>query len=194
MKRAIAILLLAAFMPSALTAKPNPQRMEAIWRAAYLRLEKQSDYWFDAGDFPRIINSLRLMAHVYPDDYETATNLGWLLESTEAWDEALAVYIRFKKDNPGNPDAVYPEANFYFMKKVYAKVPPIIEPSLKGKPHPNSFRILAHSYERLGLLADSKRIWLRYIELAPTDEAAKRNLERVENKLKGQAPPPPPKR
>jgi tetratricopeptide (TPR) repeat protein len=195
MKRAIA---LAALMGLTVCASPNPprqERMDAIWRAAYARMEKQNDYWFDEGDFPRIIHSLRLMNSVFPEDYEAATNLGWLLESTDQNDEALVVYIRFAKENPDNPDAAYPEANFYFMKRAYAKVPPIVEPSIKGRPpHPNSFRILAHAYEKLGMFKDSLRVWNALLALTPNDQAAKLNQRRVENKLKGEPPAPPPPR
>lgn len=193
MNRAITVGIVMA-LTACVWAAPNQQRMDAIWRGVHDRLIKQNDYWFEAGDFPRTINTLRLAIQVFPDDYEAATNLGWLLESTEQNDEALAVYIRFGKENPNDPDSAYPEANFYFMKKAYAKVPSLLEPTLKGKPHPNSFRILAHSYERLGLLKDSQRVWQALIALTPDDDAAKNNLRRVENKLKGQAPPPPAKR
>lgn len=195
MKAALIAALMAAGTMAGSTHPPQKSRMDAIWNSAYNRMVKQHDYWFDAGDFPRIINSLRLMNGVYPEDYETATNLGWLLESTEENDEALVVYMRYSKENPENPDAPYPEGNFYFMKKAYAKVPPIIEPSIKGKaPHPNSFRILAHSYEKLGLFKDSQRVWQALLALTPNDQAARLNLQRVENKLKGEAPPPPPSR
>lgn len=184
----------AVLAGSAPAAKDDTPRVNAIWQHALGRLNLQNDYWFDAGDFPRTIQTLRMMNSVYPDDYEVATNLGWLLESTDQFDEALVVYIRFGKENADRPDAAYPEANFYFMQKAYAKVPPLIEPTLERKPHPNSFRILAHAYERLGMLQDSARVWKSYSAMAPWDEAAKNNLRRVENKMKGQAPPPAAKR
>ena len=190
MKWGISLLVAAAAATSALAAKPNPQRIQAIWEHAQARLELQNDYWFDAGDFPRTIQSLRLMNSIFTDDYDIATNLGWLLESTEQNDAALVVYIRYGKENPNDPDGPYPEANFYFMKKAYAKVPPLLEPSLAKKPHANSFRILAHSYERLGMLKDAQRVWQAYIALAPQDDAAKNNLRRVENKMKSEPPPP----
>lgn len=193
MKWAIGFVILGGLATCA-AAQTDAERMNAIWRIAHERLELQNDYWFDAGDFPRAIQSLRVMNAVYQSDYEVATNLGWLLESTEAWDEALVVYIRYGKENAGDPDAAYPEANFYFMKKAFAKVPPLIEPTISKKPHPNSFRILAHAYDRIGMLKDSARVWKAYIELAPKDEAAKVNLKRVENKMKGNATPPPAKR
>jgi tetratricopeptide (TPR) repeat protein len=194
MKWAVSLLALGSIVASGLAAQPDTQRLKAIWSVAQERLDGQNDYWFEAGDYPRTIHSLRMANALFPDDYEVATNLGWLLESTEQWDEALVVYIRFGNDNPSDPDAAYPEANFYFMKKAYAKVPSLIEPTLPKKPHPNSFRVLAHSYERLGMLKDSARVWQSYIALAPSDDAAKNNLRRVENKMKGEAPPPPPKR
>ena len=194
MKRAPSLVILAAAACPALAQDDEPSRLAYIWQKAHDRIELQNDYWFDGGDFPRCINALRIMQVSYPEDYEVATNLGWLLESTEQWDEALAVYVRFGRENPNDPDAQFPEANFYFMKKAYSKVPPILEPTIAKQPHPNSFRLLAHSYERLGMLNDSARVWNAYIALAPKDDAAKNNLHRVENKMKGVAPPPPPKR
>lgn len=193
-KWALCLVVLGLTALPAVATKQDSPRLRAIWLAAHERLELQNDYWFDAGDFPRTIQTLRMMQSIYPHDYESATNLGWLLESTEQWDEALAVYIRYGKENPHDPDAAYPEANFYFMKKAYAKVPPLLEPALTRKPHANSFRILAHSYERLGMLKDSARVWNAYIALVPSDGAAKVNLARVERKMKGETSPPPPKR
>ena len=194
MKRLLTIAFVVIAATTTVCAAPQKDRLNAIWTIAQERLNKQNDYWFEEGDFPRCIQTLRLMATVYPADYEVATNLGWLLESTEENEEALAVYIRYGKDNPGDPDAQYPEANFYYMKKAFSRVPAIIEPTLKSKPHPNSFRILAHSYERMGMLMDSKRIWDALLAMTPADEAAKRNRERVENKMKGNFPPSAPKR
>lgn len=189
--RMLTLVAMAACAAIAQYAKPETQRLNDIWRHVHARMEKQNDFWFDEGDFPRCIHALRLMTSVFPTDYESATSLGWLLESTEQYDEALVAYIRFGKDNPGSADGPYPEANFYFMRKLYAKVPPLLEPTLKQKPHPNSFRILAHSYERLGMLADSKRVWDMYIAIAPDDGAAKNNRTRVEKKIKGEIPPAP---
>ena len=63
-------------------------------------------------------------------------------------------------------------------------MPPILEEAIKNdKVHPNNFRLLAHSYERLGKLNDAKRVWDRYISLAPGDLPAKVNLKRVEGKI-----------
>jgi tetratricopeptide (TPR) repeat protein len=181
----IAILALFSLSAMAPAQEPDPRRIEAIWGYANQRLVEQSDVWFDDGEFPRTIQLLRIHHALEPADYEIVTNLGWLLESTEAHDEALATYVGFRKNRPEDPDAAYPEAYFYFSKRAFAKVPPLIEPTLAGRPHPNSFRILAHSYERLNLLKDSQRVWKMYLELMPDDGAAKVNLQRVERKIRG---------
>lgn len=161
----------------------DPARVNAIWNRMIDRFNVQNDRWFEDGDFPRNIQLLRVMNGLFPDDWEVATNLGWLLESTENDAEALSVYVRFRLENPTYADATFPEANFYFRHRAYAKVPALIEPSLNLKPHANSFRILAHSYERLGMLADSRRVWEAYIKLNPNDDPAKNNLRRVMGKI-----------
>lgn len=182
---AITGMVIGAFAaPQDATAK----RAEAIWDRAIDRINRQTDVWFIDGDFPRVINLCRVMYALYPSDYEIATNLGWMLENIERWDEALAVYIKFRTENADDPDAAWPEANFYYMKKAYNKIPPILEPTLKmaHKPHPNNYRTLAHAYERMNQLADCQRIWKAYLMIAPDDAPAKNNLSRVEKKIRGE--------
>lgn len=158
-------------------------RMETIWRSMVGQIEKQADEWFGKGEFPKSTQILRLQFEFEPNDYEVATNLGWMLENVALWDEALAVYIRFRKMNPQDANSPYPEANFYYRRKAYAKVPQLLEPTLAKGPHANSFRTLAHSYEKMNMFADSKRTWEALIKRDPKDEAAKNNLRRVQSKI-----------
>lgn len=178
---------LALIQPAA--AQVDPLRMRVIDRAIQDRLAVQGDVWFEAGDYLKSIQALRAAQSLEPTDYEIATNLGWMLENVLAWDEALATYVRYRKTNPDDPDAAYPEANFYFMKKSYFEVPALLEPMLKmaRPPHANTFRILAHAYDRMGLFTDSKRVWDQLLAVDPNDEAAKVNVKRVAAKLKGGA-------
>jgi tetratricopeptide (TPR) repeat protein len=165
----------------------DTKRVDEIWSIAQDRMVRQNDIWFDGGDYPRIIQCLRFQHAIFPSDYDVATNLGWMLENVEEWDMALAVYIEYRNQNPNDPDAPYPEAYFYFSKRAYDKIPPLLEPTLNKKPHPdpNTFRTLAHAYERLNLYTDAQRVWKAYLALAPNDAAAKANLAKVERKLKG---------
>lgn len=187
MKRLVLILLMALIASLAMADASSP-RMKAIWISAHSRMEDMNDQWFKVGDYPRIIESLRYMNRMWKDDYETATNLGWMLGNIERYDEELATYVTYRSENPQDSDRSLPEADFYFRYHVWAKIPPLLEPEVLRKPHPNVFRLLAHAYERLNLLEDSKRVWTKYIALMPKDDAAKRNLERVEKKIKGEVP------
>jgi tetratricopeptide (TPR) repeat protein len=161
----------------------QPGRTAEVLAAMDARLRAQTDVWFKEGDYPRVVQLLRVRAEYNIADFETWTDLGWMLENTARRDEALAVYVRFRNANPDDPDSAFPEANFYFRLRLYAKVPPLIEPKLDLRPHGNSWRILAHSYERMGLLLDSRRIWERYIAINPEDGAARNNLRRVQQRL-----------
>ncbi len=123
------------------------------------------------------------MADLEPNDYETVTDLGFLLESTEQYDEALAIYVKFRKDNPKLADGPLPEASFYFKRKTWSKVPPLLQPSLALNPGQQTFRMLAQSYEKIGLLADARKTWIAFLKLFPNDLPAKASLKRVESKI-----------
>ncbi len=162
----------------------DQKRMEIINDTIYNRFVDQSDGWWEDGDYPRIIQMLWILFLANPDNYETATDLGWMLANCERYHDELAVYVQYRQANPSDPEAAYPEANFYFQNKAYEKVPPLLEGTLKKGPHANSFRILAHAYDKMGLLQDSKRVWQVLIARDPKDEVAKQNLKRVEAKIK----------
>jgi tetratricopeptide (TPR) repeat protein len=179
----LAVVVLALTL--AVAGAAQDPREERIWAVAEAAIKRQYDHWFKIGDYPRAIQLLRARYELKPSDYEGATDLGWMLENVEAFDEALAVYVRFRIENPNDPDAPFPQANFFFRRRAFARVPGLIEPTLDKNPHPNSYRILAHSFERMGLLRDSERIWSLYLARNPNDDAAKRNLARVRDKLGG---------
>ncbi len=168
-------------------AKKGNDRMSLIWAHMESRLTQQGDIWFKTGDYPAAISSLRFLNSEDPNDYDFATSLGWMLENVNQYDEALAVYVRYRKDNPKAPDGPFPEANFYFAKKAYTRVPPLLSASLTMKPHPNSYRLLAHSYEKLGEYPDAIKVWKRLIADYPHDVAAPTNERKDEAIMQKQA-------
>jgi len=163
-----------------------PDRVDAIWAYAQNRIDRQTDVWFDDGDFPATIAVLKVSSNLNPHDYDILTNLGWMQENIEQWDEAIKTYERYQRDNPQDPDRSLPIAQYYFMKKQYAKVPPLLASSIDGKahPHPNVYRILATSYERLKQYSEAQKVLTKYIAVAPKDGQAKVNLARIEKKMK----------
>jgi len=184
MKYILLLVVLAVFsIVNAQTTKAAPSRASKIWDVATSRMGDQADTWYDVGDYPRSTQMLKFMASADPNDYEANSNLGWMLENMERWDEALATYVRFRKNNPNNAEAAYPEANFYFLQRAYSKVPPLLEPTMANKPHADSYVILGHSYERLGLLTDAERVFKLMLADHPEHPASKNNLLRVQRKL-----------
>ena len=151
--------------------------------AAHNRLGQQTSIWFEDGDFPKVVELLKYQHELFPNDYETATNLGWMQENIERYDDARATYLTYQKRNPNDPDNALPIAQHYFIKRQYDKVVPILENAVKTKSHPNMFRMLAHSYERTGNLKKSLEMWDKYIKLQPNDAPAKVNRKRVVEKL-----------
>lgn len=182
---------------AAAQSRPSQKRLDAIWDAVDLRLSKQTDIWFDDGDFPKSIHMLVFQAGYAPHDYDVWTNLGWMQENVEQWDAALATYKKFLTNNPHYEDRALPEADYLFRRghefelehkpkdaqKFYKPIPGLLEPVLSAKSHPNNFRTLAHAYEKLRRLPDAVRIWKEYVAIAPADMPAKANLAKDEKKL-----------
>jgi tetratricopeptide (TPR) repeat protein len=190
---ALAVALMVAAAHQA--AGQGSERMKRIWGAFDNRVNSQADLWFEKGEFPRTVQALRVLVYLHPKNYEMITDLGWMLENIERWDEALGLYVQFRKSNPGDADAAFPEAWFHYQKRAYAKVPPLLEPTLKmnRRPHANAYRILAQAYERLGQLPDSLRIYKLLRTVLPNDPNVTRNIEKIEKKIReGEAKPKPP--
>ena len=182
-----AILVSALMVVGMASARPQEaaSRQEAIWNEVDEQLIAYVDGNFHDGDIPRAIHGCRLRYVMHPDDWDAVTDLGWLLESTEREGEALSMYIKYQSDYPERRDSAYAVVEFWFRKKAYAKIPPLVEPELAKTPHANMYRWLAHSYEKLGRYLDSVRVWDELLALSPGDQAAKNNRERVKQKLKG---------
>ena len=161
---------------------PSKARLDAIWDAVDDRMARQIDVWFDEGDFPKAINGLTIESYYYPHDYDVVTNLGWMHENVEDWEKALQTYATYRKSNPQDKDAALPEGQYYLMRKQYAKVPPLLEPTLSLHPHPNVYRILARAYERMNKFSDAVRVWKQFLAVYPDDGQGKVNLARDQKK------------
>ena len=168
--------------------KPRPpqkplSRVDRIWESVDDRVSRQIDLWFKDGDFPKSIQLLYFENSFRPKDENVMTNLGYLLESTEAEQDALDVYAVYAKENPDNPDANFPAANLYYRKKEYQKAIDLLEPTLSGDCHPNTYRILARCYEKLNKFKEAIQTWEKQLVKFPNDGPAKANIARVKAKM-----------
>ncbi len=165
----------------------SPQSL--IEGAFQARLTSEVSQLFDDGDFPRATQIITVQTRHWPDDYERATDLIWMHGNMEHRSQELGEAARFRILNSGDPDAWYPEAQVHFLDRAYAYVIPIMAQAAKisretGRPlQPNGYRILAHSFNRMEMYAQSLAVWDEYLKLAPNDEAGKRNREGVARRL-----------
>lgn len=156
-------------------------RMGVIWNAYQDRLASQTDHDFEQGDFPKVIQLLKVQTDMDRQGYERWTDLIWMLGNVEEYAAQIAAARQFRNYNLTNPEAWYPEAEIYFIKRAFVKVIPIMEEAirLKGTIHPNSYRILANSWTRLGFKSEAIRVWEQMLKRYPNDDRAKVQLDRL---------------
>lgn len=175
-------------MPGAARTQ-QADRTGEVYRYARDRMVEEQQVHFDDGDYLRVIASLRVVCESNPGDEESWGNLFWMLGNVEAFDEAWAATREFARLNPGSAEAPFHEAQFLFTKRMWAKIPAILEPAIRAEKPPRdsvSYRLLAQSYFRLGWWEDSKRVSLELLRRWPDDEIAKANVAKCDEKLKGQ--------
>lgn len=169
--------------PSPAPTQASKARLDEIWDHIDNRFVTQSDVWYKLGEFPLCIALLRVQSAYSPDDYDIVTNLGWMLENIEQYDESRAVYLDFGNRHPNDGDAMYFLGLSYYTKKEYANVIKVLEPTLVKKPGPNTYRTLARSYELIKKPAEAIRIWELQLKRFPNDPAAVANIKRVKAKM-----------
>ena len=150
---------------------------------AYMRgrINRQNDAWFHDGDFVPVIENQEILVQLDPQDEDTWSSLVWMYQNIEDPQMEWLTAKRFASANPTYSDSNYYEALFLFRHRMYAKIPALLEPAIKFVPpaDPNCYRLLAHSYTRMGYLADSLRVWDAYIKFKPDDAQAKVNRKKV---------------
>lgn len=157
-------------------------------RYARERMAAEQDYHFDQGDYPRVIANLKVAVAAVPGDEEAWSNLIWMLGNVDAEGEAWATCRDFARRNPGYAEGPFYEAQFLFAKRMWAKIPALLEPMVAADPPPRdpvSYRMLAQAYKRLEWWEDSRRVLLSLLARWPDDEKAKADLRFCDEKLAG---------
>lgn len=167
-------------------SQPSKQRLDAIWNSVDARVDTQINVWFDNGDYPMTIHLLQFQADYDSSNYDVVTNLGWMQENIQEWEDALATYEKYRSMNPKDKDRALAEADFLFRRHKYAPIPGLLEPVIASRPHSNNYRILAHAYEKLNRYADALKVWQQLVKVDPSDLPAKANLIKVQKKLAAQ--------
>lgn len=183
----------AARQKTAQAAKTAPEagqdRADQITEMVLDRLLVVADAHFHKGEYNHIVNLSRMILSARPEELEIYATAGWLLWSMDRDQEAVALYEQGLKANP-KTSFMYDELGQYFFirKKDYRKAAEYYEQAVK---FPDVQRLtvhqLAHSYERSGQLDKCLAVWERAAQ-DPDNPAAKRNLERIRQKVRSAAP------
>ena len=185
MRHIVAPFLVLLALPS-VSQEAKSGATDRILSSARDRMVRQNDAWFHEGVFLPVIQNQEILVALDPNDEETWSVLSWMYQNIEDPGSQWVTTRRFAQANPTYVDAKYYEAEFLFAKKMYAKVPSLLEPLVKSDPPPdaNVFRFLAHSYNRMGYYEDALRVWDAYLKSHPNDGQAKVNRQRVADTIK----------
>lgn len=169
--------------------QPDAAVQAQIQEAMLSRLNQERDGWFGEGDYPAVTHNLEYVVRWTPNDYERVTDLGWMYSNMRQFDRELSVYVRFRQNNPEMADAPFPEANFLYRRDAFARVIALLRPTIdmEPKPHPNNYRMLAQSYEKMGLLQEAVKVYDALLAYVPEDATSARNRDRILNLLKQQS-------
>lgn len=160
-----------------------PGRSGAILNQIMNRISIQTDEWFHDGAYLRSVQGQKMLVAYNPRDLESYHLAAWLLWSSGRPDEAQDVYYAALRANPqswetpfelgmhwtGRRD--YSQAAFWFTHAV-----------LRGGP-PECWKMLAHTYRRLGYLETALGIFQYLVPMAPDDPAVPLNIERLQRMI-----------
>ncbi|NUL82978.1 MAG: tetratricopeptide repeat protein [Armatimonadetes bacterium] len=182
-------LLFSIAVVSCLLAQQKPPAL-TLAKLGFIneRVEEQItisvDYCWHNGYHHWMMGMLFFLIEIDPKNTERYSTLGWILSSNGRHSEAVKVYERNMKENPGLSDAFYDAAYHFYQRKDYAQAVKYAEMAA-SKPGAEGvvFRLLAHSYERTNQFAKALAAWERLLKIAPNDGAAQGNMKRIREKM-----------
>jgi len=146
-------------------------------------MEVLIDRYYHSGDWEKVEKLLRTYAKQHPDDPDISNSLAWMLFNNGNEPASLVEGIRFVRENPTSDLGKIQLATQYFQRKLFSRVPPLLEPLVATTKEPNVFVMLGRSYEVLGLLKSALRVHEARVKLFPDDAPAKKNLEKVKQMI-----------
>ena len=152
-----------ALSPSSKTPPLGVIQADGILSGVVDKLWAQNDvYWHD-GDYPRIIAQDKIIVQADPQFIECYNTGAWLMWSDGANADAEAFYQQCIRDNPGTSAAYYDYGEFLYnhlhryaqARQVFARSAALPDAGVLD------WRMLAHSYEKLGQYDKAVVVWRR---------------------------------
>ncbi len=189
MKKHFSILFVAIF---ASCFAQSPNRVSQIVDLYESELVIKIDQAFHDGRYGDCLDALYSQLSLFPTDSEVQGQIVFMWRNVEMEEKAICEATRFRTSNPENPMIAFNEGNLYQLNKLYSRIPPILEPCFKNATSVQPVLLLAEAYEKLGLISEALRVCRYLRERFPNDPSGRRQLQRLENKMAGKEPIPPP--
>lgn len=178
---AILLVPAAVFAAPKHTSAPYRQiQVDGICAHVAIDLWQRADDYFHAGDYPRAIATDRIITADEPTFLEAYATGGWLLESDGDLADAEAYYKEGVDNNPTHSYAYYNLGFFYFntMHNYPMAVQTFKSDVKTSDAEANDWKMLAHSYERVGQLDQAVSAWRIIKKRYPTAPAVDYNLNK----------------
>ena len=181
-------LLAFLFLVTSLTAQaaPPPPRQQiqanGIVSSVVDKLWDQTDAYWHAGDYPRIIALDRVITEADPQFLEAYSNGGWLMDSLGRTQDALAYYTLGTRNNP-HSEYAYWNLGFLYFSTVhdYPAAARAFRSAVQQKDSDlNCWKMLAHSYEKAGQWDEAVATWQQTRARYPHGRSVDRLLAEAE--------------
>ena len=157
-------------------AQQSAAQVDGILSGVVDALWAQNDHYFHEGDYPRIIGLDRIIVQADPHFIDCYTTGAWLMWSDGLDADADAFYRQCVQNNPRTSAAYYDYGAFLFHHlRRYDDARRVFQASA-ALPDAGviDWRMLAHSYEKLGQYDRAALVWrrikARWPNGAPGDE------------------------
>jgi tetratricopeptide (TPR) repeat protein len=153
----LSLLLLSITAGSSLAARPDTtvpenQQIQAagIVDGVVNKLWDQTDHWWHAGDYPRVVALDRIITEADPQFLEAYSNGGWLMDSLGRTRDAEAYYTLGTKNNPHAAYAFWNLGFFYFNStRDYAAAARAFKSDAEQEDSDlNDWKMLGHAQEK----------------------------------------------
>jgi len=167
--------------------EPDPDRVAEILYHTEVRATDEADVMFEDGDYPKVIQQMRIRYEIRPWDEKVASELIWMLGNVEYEGERVARAMKFIDDSPEIADRGLPAAQVFWQRQVFARIPGVLEPDIHRDPPPHRtvFTLLTAAYRRMGYDHDVIRVIDVALKHFPGDPALLRNREAAELRIRG---------
>ncbi|GEM_PF-4807383 len=163
---------------------PGRQRADIIYSRIFEKLEYRKDFLFHDGQYWECIGALQVQQGMYPEDGDINSTLVWMLGNVEREDLAFIEIHRFRQENPDNIVGALTEAEWCSTRKLWTRIPPILERLIAKSDILGTFVLLERAYMEMGQWHEAMRILLLRKEKL-NDRAVDVKIERLKKMLGG---------